>query len=179
MDQKTIKTENVFEKITLLFFVLSFSFSNLSFFNMILKLVGYEGNVTVISSIIYSIGILLIAIYFLKYVIHSKSYKMLAILICINFVYLLPHLIRFNIRNIVLYLMFPLPFSLFAGMMATDINIRKKVILTFYKLRYSYISLGILYLIVLNSSTELINGPLPDFTYGNVAWFVSVKRRHA
>ena len=171
MDQKTIKTENVFEKITLLFFVLTFSFSNLSFFNMLLKLVGYEGNVTVISSIIYSIGILLIAIYFLKYVINSKTYKMLAILICINLVYILPNLINFNIKNIILYIMFPLPMTLMAGIMAMDSDVRKKVIWTFYKLRYVYLSLGVLYLIFLEFFSKNTNGELPDFTYGNVAWF--------
>ena len=96
---------------------------------------------------------------------------MLLAVLLINVVYVLPHLLNYTTRGIALYLMFPFPFSLFAGIIAIDRCIRKKIIDVFYKLRFIYATLSIAYLIFLVFTPEGNMGKLVDFSYGNVAWF--------
>ncbi len=164
------KTITIIENVALYFFVICFSLSNISLFNMVLSYAGYQGDVTLISSIIYAFLNLFILVFFIYYVLSHKQYKMLLIILLINLIYIFPHLLNFTIRDIALYLMFPLPFSLFAGIIAVDQNIRKRFIDAFYKLRYVYSILGIAYISFLVFSTKENLGALIDFTYGNVAW---------
>ena len=164
------KTITIIKNVALYFFVICFSLSNISLFNMVLSYAGYQGDVTLISSIIYAFFNLFILAFFIYYVLSHKQYKMLLIIFLINIVYIVPHLINFTIKGIALYLMFPLPFSLFAGIIAVDQNIRKRFIDAFYKLRYVYSILGIAYISFLVFSTKENLGALIDFTYGNVAW---------
>ena len=164
------KTITIIKNVALYFFVICFSLSNISLFNMVLSYAGYQGDVTLISSIIYAFFNLFILAFFIYYVLSHKQYKMLLIILLINLIYIFPHLLNFTIRDIALYLMFPLPFSLFAGIIAVDQNIRKRFIDAFYKLRYIYSIFGIAYICFLAFSTEENRGALIDFTYGNVAW---------
>lgn len=170
MLQTNNKTISLIQKIALYFFVICFSLSNISFFNMLLSYLGYQGDVTLISSAIYAFLNLFILTYFVYYVLSHKKYKLFLVIVLINLVYILPHLLNFTLRGIALYLMFPLPFSLFAGIIVVDQNIRKKIIDVFYKLRYVYSILGIAYIFFLIFSSEKNKGALIDFTYGNVAW---------
>ena len=164
------KTITIIKNVALYFFVICFSLSNISLFNMVLSYAGYQGDVTLISSITYAFFNLFILAFFIYYVLSHKQYKMLLIILLINLIYIFPHLLNFTIRDIALYLMFPLPFSLFAGIIAVDQNIRKRFIHVFYKLRYIYSIFGIAYICFLAFSTEENRGALIDFTYGNVAW---------
>ena len=164
------KTITIIENVALYFFVICFSLSNISLFNMVLSYAGYQGDVTLISSIIYAFLNLFILVFFIYYVLSHKQYKMLLIIFLINIVYIFPHLINFTIKGIALYLMFPLPFSLFGGIIAVDPDIRKKLVDVFYKLRYVYSILGIAYICFLAFLSEGNRGSLIDFTYGNVAW---------
>lgn len=164
------KTITIIKNVALYFFVICFSLSNISLFNMVLSYAGYQGDVTLISSIIYAFLNLFILVFFIYYVLSHKQYKIFLIILLINLIYIFPHLLNFTIRDIALYLMFPLPFSLFAGIIAVDQNIRKRFIDAFYKLRYVYSILGIAYISFLVFSTKENLGALIDFTYGNVAW---------
>lgn len=161
---------SIVKKIAIYFFVLSFSLSNISFFNMVLSYIGYKGNITLVSSAIYAFFNLFILIYFVYYVYSYKTYKMFLVVFLINLVYILPYLLNFNIRDIALYLMFPLPFSFMAGIVAVDKEFRKLFISVFYKLRYIYVVLGVVYICFLAFFSAESKGELIDFTYGNVAW---------
>ncbi|MGB4610415.1 MAG: O-antigen ligase family protein [Saccharofermentanales bacterium] len=161
----------IIKKTALYFFVLSFSLSNISFFNMVLSYVGYTGNITVLSSAVYAFFNLFILICFLHYVISDKAYKIFLLVGIVNLVYVLPFLINLDVRGITLYLMFPLPVSLMTGVLILNRDLRKDLIDVFCKLRYFYGILAIAYICFLAFYPGEGRGVLPDFTYGNVAWF--------
>ena len=168
---KDSRIMSIIKKTALYFFVLSFSLSNISFFNMVLSYVGYQGNITVLSSAIYAFFNLFILIYFLYYVISHRAYKVLLIIGIVNLIYVMPFLIGLDVRGIALYLMFPLPISLMTGILTLNQELRKELTDVFCKLRYVYGILAIAYICFLVFYPEDGRGTLIDFTYGNVAWF--------
>ena len=164
------KTITIIENVALYFFVICFSLSNISFFNMVLFYIGYKGNITLLSSIVYACFNIFILVYFTYYVITNKEYFMLIIVSLIVLFYALPNMVNFSIKGIALYVMFPVPFALMAGLIAVNKEIRSKIINIFYRLRYFYFLLCIVYLYFLLNSTETKLGGLVNFSYGNVAW---------
>ena len=169
-----LKTNNrniaLIKKLALYFFVLSFSLSNISFFNMVLYYTGYTGNITVLSSAIYAFFNLFILIFFFHYVLAHKAYKALSIILIVNLVYALPFIINLDIKGTLLYLMFPLSISLITGILTLDRELRKEIIEIFCKLRYVYVVLAIAYICFLAFYPKDGRAVLINFTYGNVAW---------
>lgn len=170
MTQTRLTFSDLTRAIAVHFGVLMFSFSNITFFKLVLTLLGLEAQSRLLGTLLYAVLDAFLLFYYLVPLLRRRAYKPLGLWLGFNLLYFLPVLLARDPALAAQYALFVLPFSLLALALGLSFAARLEFVRAFLRLRYYFSAFALFYMINLSFFAADYRSALPHFTYGNGAW---------
>ncbi len=169
------KLENGAKKIAIVFMISIFGLSSISMFNAVFHYIGLGRFQTVLSTALFLTLDIISILYILKSLHKNINKKIYLFIFAINILNILPIAINGDVKGIIQYIIFTVPYTFFAAGLIFSKDIRDYFFEFADKLRIPVLALSLGYIgllwgySLLNDADDILN--IEVIHYGNIAWF--------